>query len=101
MQGEIKKIKGCMAENFAIYHYQKKGFYVFKACQTNGAVDFITVCPRTYNVKCYDVKTNRYRKNGTKIHSVARTKKGNIQVVYYEKGKIIESKPRRKKNEKD
>ena len=91
------KIKGCTAENFAVYHYQKKGFYVFKACQTNGPVDIITVCPETFNIQCIDIKTRRYRKDGTKIHNSPRSKQGNIKVVYYEGGKLVESKkPNRK-----
>ena len=91
-ENTAKKIKGCTAESFAVYHFQKKGYYVFKACQTNGPIDLIVVDPGNFRSFYYDVKTRRYRKNGSKIHSSPRTKKGNIKVVYFEKGKIIESK---------
>lgn len=86
-----KKIKGCTAENFAVYHFQKEGYYVFKACQTNGPIDLIVVNPGNFRSIYYDIKTRRYRKDGTRIHSSPRTKKGNIRVVYFEKGAIIES----------
>ena len=92
-----KKIKGCIAENIVICHFQLKGYYVFKACQTNGPIDLIVVNPETYEVKLYDVKTRRYRKDGSPINSVPRTKKGDIKIVYVEGDKVIEPKPRRKR----
>jgi Holliday junction resolvase-like predicted endonuclease len=59
-----KKLKGCLGENLAICHFQKEGYYVFKACQRNGPIDLITVDPRNLNIECYDVKgtSKRYKK---------------------------------------
>lgn len=92
-----KKIKGCIAENIVMCHFQLKGYYVFKACQTNGPIDIITVDPETYEVKLYDVKTKGYRKDGSSISRMPRVKNKNIQIVYVEGDKVIEPKPRRKR----
>ena len=92
-----KKIKGCIAENIAICHFQLKGYYVFKACQTNGPIDLVTVDPTNFRVRLYDVKTRRYRRDGSPINSVPRTKEGDIRIVYLEGDEIVEPQPRRKK----
>ena len=92
-----KKIKGCIAENIAICHFQLKGYYVFKACQTNGPIDLVTVDPTNFRVRLYDVKTRRYRRDGSPINSVPRTKEGDIRIVYLEGDEIVEPQPRRKR----
>ncbi len=92
-----EKIKGCKAENYAVYHFQNKGYYVFKSCQTNGPIDLITVDPRNFRITFYDIKTRRYRRDGSRIHSSPRSKKGNIKVIYFEKEKIIESRKKKSK----
>ena len=93
----LKKIKGCIAENIAICHFQMKGYYVFKACQTNGPIDLITVDPGNLRVRIYDVKTRRYRRDGSSISSVPRSKKGDIRIIYLEGDRIVEPKPRSKR----
>jgi Holliday junction resolvase-like predicted endonuclease len=94
----MKKIKGCLAENIVVCHFQLKGYYVFKASQTHGPIDLITVDPRTFRAKFYDVKTRRYRRDGSPINSVPRTKKGDIRIIYVEGDQVIEPKPHRKKS---
>ena len=94
----VKKIKGCLAENIVVCHYQLKGLYVFKASQTHGPIDLITVDPETYEVKLYDVKTRSYRKDGSPITRMPRVKYKDIRIVYVEGDRVIEPKPRRKRS---
>ena len=92
----IKKLKGCLGENLAICHFQKEGYYVFKACQRNGPIDLITVDPRNLNIECYDVKARSRRSDGSKIGRYPRTKKGDVKIIYHEAGEIDVPKKRNK-----
>ena len=92
----IKKLKGCLGENLAICHFQKEGYYVFKACQRNGPIDLITVDPDSFHINCYDVKAGSRRRDGSKISRSPRSKKGNIKIIYHEAGKIDVPKKRKK-----
>ena len=91
-----KKLKGCLGENLAICHFQKEGYYVFKACQRNGPIDLITVDPRNLNIECYDVKARSRRSDGSKIGRYPRTKKGDVKIIYHEEGTIDVPKQRNK-----
>jgi len=79
-----KLIKGCYGENLAVCHFQREGYYVFKACQTNGPVDLITLDPVDLKVTCYDVKAASRRNDGSKIARSPRTKQGDVKVIYYD-----------------
>jgi len=92
----MKKLKGCLAENIAVCQFQLKGYYVFKACQTNGPIDLITVDPRDLSITCYDIKTRRYRRDGSPINSVPRSKKGDIRIAYIEGDQLIIPEKRKK-----
>jgi Holliday junction resolvase-like predicted endonuclease len=95
----MKKIKGCYGENLAVCHFQREGYYVFKACQRNGPIDLITVDPDSFHINCYDVKAGSRRSDGSKIARSPRSKEGNIKIIYYDgRGGIIVPKKRKKKD---
>ena len=59
----IKKNKGCYAENLAVCWLQENNFFVFKACQTQSAVDLVAVDPVTFKTRLFDVKVENKRNN--------------------------------------
>lgn len=92
------KLKGCAAEHYATYHFQKQGLYVFKSSQTKCPIDLITLDPETRTMELWDVKCASHRKDGSIIHRMKRKSgKGlNVKIIYYEKGKVF-TQPHRKK----
>ena len=80
------RLKGDYSENAAVVYFQKNNYFVFKACQSHGAVDLITI-NENKELKLWDVKTQNFRKNGTTIHRLPRQKRvGNrlINIIYYD-----------------
>jgi len=92
------KLKGCAAEHYAVYHFQKQGLYVFKSNQTHCPIDLITLDPETRTMELWDVKCAAHRKDGTHINRTKRksAKDLNVKIIYYEKGKVF-TKPSRKR----
>ena len=92
----INKNKGCYAENLAICWLQENNYFVFKACQTQSAVDLIAVDPITFQTRLFDVKVQNYRKDGSYINRVPRIKGKNIQIILVDlkakKCRIVEPK---------
>ena len=68
----IKKNIGCLCENIAICWLQEQGYFVFKGCQTQSAIDLIAVDPKTLETILIDVKIVSRRKSGTEIGRMAR-----------------------------
>ena len=52
----IKKNIGCYCENIAICWLQKQGYFVYKGCQTQSAIDLVAVDPKTLETILIDVK---------------------------------------------
>ena len=77
----IKKNKGCYAENLATCWLQENNFFVFKACQTQSAVDLVAVDPVTFKTRLFDVKVENKRKDGSSISRVPRIKNKNIEII--------------------
>ena len=92
----INKNKGCYAENLAVCWLQENNFFVFKACQTQSAVDLVAVDPITFKTRLFDVKTENKRKDGSSISRVPRIKNKNIQIILVDlktkKCRIVEPK---------
>lgn len=68
----IKKNIGCLCENIAICWLQEQGYFVFKGCQTQSAIDLVAVDPKTLETILIDVKKVSRRKSGTEIGRMAR-----------------------------
>ena len=62
----IKKNIGCLCENIAVCWLQEQGYFVFKGCQTQAAIDMIAVDPNTLETILIDVKMVSRRKSGKK-----------------------------------
>ena len=77
----LQKNKGCLCENMAVCWLQEQGFFVFKGCQTQSAIDLITVHPVTLECQYFDVKMSGKRKDGSLISRVARIKDKRIQIL--------------------
>ena len=77
----IKKNKGCYAENLAVCWLQENDYFVFKSCQTQSAVDLVTLDPITFKTRLFDVKVENYRKDGSLIARVPRIKNKNIEII--------------------
>ena len=43
----LQKNKGCLCENIAVCWLQENGYFVFKGCQTQSAIDLVAVHPTT------------------------------------------------------
>lgn len=89
MKKLINKNKGCYAENLAVCYLQEKGYFVFKGCQTQSAIDLITVDPKTFKAQYYDVKTLNHRKDGSEIYRVPRIKDKGIHIILVDISKKI------------
>ena len=46
----LQKNKGCLCENIAVCWLQENGYFVFKGCQTQSAIDLIAVHPTYFRV---------------------------------------------------
>lgn len=77
----LQKNKGCLCENIAVCWLQEQGFFVFKGCQTQSAIDLIAVHPVTLECQYFDVKMSGKRKDGSLISRVARIKDKRIQIL--------------------
>lgn len=77
----IKKNIGCLCENIAVCWLQEQGYFVFKGCQTQSAVDLVAVDPITFETRLFDVKVENKRKDGSSISRVPRIKNKNIQII--------------------
>ena len=77
----LQKNKGCLCENMAVCWLQEQGFFVFKGCQTQSAIDLIAVHPVTLECQYFDVKMSGKRKDGSLISRVARIKDKRIQIL--------------------
>ena len=81
------RLTGDYSENAAIAYFQKTNHFVFKSCQSHGAVDRVTINMDTGELKLWDVKTQNFRKDGTTISRLPRRKRvGNrvINLIYYD-----------------
>ena len=77
----IKKNKGCYAENIAVCYLQEKGYFVFKGCQTQSAIDLVAVDPESFKAQYFDVKTLSRRKDGSQIYRVPRIRNKGIHII--------------------
>jgi len=77
----IKKNIGCYCENIAICWLQEQGYFVFKGCQTQSAIDLIAVDPKTLETILIDVKIVSRRKSGTEIGRMARVDNKRIFIL--------------------
>jgi len=77
----LQKNKGCLCENMAVCWLQEQGFFVFKGCQTQSAIDLIAVHPVTLECQYFDVKMSGKRKDGSLISRVTRIKDKRIQIL--------------------
>ena len=77
----LQKNKGCLCENIAVCWLQENGYFVFKGCQTQSAIDLIAVHPVTLECQYFDVKMSGKRKDGSLISRVARIKDKRIQIL--------------------
>lgn len=77
----IKKNIGCLCENIAICWLQEQGYFVFKGCQTQSAIDLIAVDPKTLETILIDVKIVSRRKSGTEIGRMARVDNKRIFIL--------------------
>jgi len=91
----LQKNKGCLCENIAICWLQEQGYFVFKGCQTQSAIDMVAVDPVTLEYKYFDVKMNSKRKDGSTINRI--TKDSRIQILFVDlKTKKCRIVPKRK-----
>jgi hypothetical protein len=82
MSFDIKQIKGMRAELLAHEYFINKGYKVFPALLGEGPIDFITL-DNDNNLRYFDVKTNSFRSNGTKINRSNNKVPGiRIEIVY-------------------
>lgn len=77
----IKKNIGCLCENIAICWLQEQGYFVFKGCQTQSAIDLVAVDPKTLKTILIDVKKVSRRKSGTEIGRMARVDNKRIFIL--------------------
>jgi len=77
----IKKNIGCLCENIAICWLQEQGYFVFKGCQTQSAIDLVAVDPKTLETILIDVKKVSRRKSGTEIGRMARVDNKKIFIL--------------------
>lgn len=77
----VQKNKGCYAENIAVCWLQEQGYFVFKGCQTQSAVDMVAVDPVTFETRLFDVKVENTRSDGTTISRMPRVKGKNIELI--------------------
>tara|TARA_R110000751_G_scaffold169408_1_gene275794 strand:+ start:197 stop:496 length:300 start_codon:yes stop_codon:yes gene_type:complete len=77
----LQKNKGCLCENIAICWLQEQGYFVFKGCQTQSAIDLVAVHPFTLENQYFDVKMSGKRKDGSEINRVPRIKNSKIQIL--------------------
>jgi len=77
----IKKNIGCLCENIAICWLQEQGYFVFKGCQTQSAIDLVAVDPKTLETILIDVKIVSRRKSGTEIGRMARVDNKRIFIL--------------------
>jgi len=90
----IKKNIGCLCENIAICWLQEQGYFVFKGCQTQSAIDLVAVDPKTLETILIDVKKVSRRKSGTEIGRMARVDNKKIFILkvdlYTKKCRIVQ-----------
>ena len=77
----IKKNIGCLCENIAICWLQEQGYFVYKGCQTQSAIDLVAVNPKTLETILIDVKKVSRRKSGTEIGRMARVDNKRIFIL--------------------
>ena len=77
----IKKNIGCLCENIAICWLQEQGYFVYKGCQTQSAIDLVAVDPKTLETILIDVKKVSRRKSGTEIGRMARVDNKRIFIL--------------------
>lgn len=77
----IKKNIGCLCENIAICWLQEQGYFVYKGCQTQSAIDLVAVDPKTLETILIDVKKVSRRKSGTEIGRMARVNNKRIFIL--------------------
>ena len=77
----IKKNIGCLCENIAICWLQEQGYFVYKGCQTQSAIDLVAVDPKTLETILIDVKKVARRKSGTEIGRMARVDNKRIFIL--------------------
>lgn len=77
----IKKNIGCLCENIAICWLQEQGYFVYKGCQTQSAIDLVAVDPKTLETILIDVKKVSRRKSGTEIGRMARVNNKKIFIL--------------------
>jgi len=77
----IKKNIGCLCENIAICWLQEQGYFVYKGCQTQSAIDLVAVDPKTLETILIDVKKVSRRKSGTEIGRIARVDNKRIFIL--------------------
>lgn len=77
----IKKNIGCYCENIAICWLQEQGYFVYKGCQTQSAIDLVAVDPKTLETILIDVKKVSRRKSGTEIGRMARVNNKKIFIL--------------------
>jgi Holliday junction resolvase-like predicted endonuclease len=93
----LQKNKCCLCENIAVCWLQEQGYFVFKGCQTQSAIDLIAVHPVTLENQYFDVKMSGKRKDGSEINRVPRIKNSKIQILSVDlKTKKCRIVPRRK-----
>jgi len=90
----IKKNIGCLCENIAICWLQEQGYFVYKGCQTQSAIDLVAVDPKTLETILIDVKKVSRRKSGTEIGRMARVDNKRIFILkvdlYTKKCRIVQ-----------
>jgi Holliday junction resolvase-like predicted endonuclease len=77
----IKKNIGCLCENIAICWLQEQGYFVYKGCQTQSAIDLVAVDPKTLETILIDVKKVTRRKSGSEIGRMARVDNKRIFIL--------------------
>ena len=77
----IKKNIGCLCENIAICWLQEQGYFVYKGCQTQSAIDLVAVDPKTLETILIDVKKVSRRKSGTETGRMARVDNKRIFIL--------------------
>ncbi len=77
----IKKNIGCLCENIAICWLQEQGYFVYKGCQTQSAIDLVAVDPKTLETILIDVKKVSRRKSGSEIGRMARVDNKRIFIL--------------------
>ena len=77
----IKKNIGCLCENIAICWLQEQGYFVYKGCQTQSAIDLVAVDPKTLETILIDVKKVSRRKSGSEIGRMARVDNKKIFIL--------------------